>query len=62
LTAVAETVGLTLDEGKKLTAATQAEIARAQVASVGARFRWREHCRAKLVSKGYYPATFRSVR
>jgi hypothetical protein len=59
--AVAETVGLTLDEGKRLTTATQAEIVRAQVASMGERFRWCELCRAKLVSKGYYSATFRSV-
>ena len=59
--AVAETVGLTLDEGKRLAAAAQAEIVRAQVAAMGERFRWCEHCRAKLVSKGYYPATFRSV-
>jgi hypothetical protein len=59
--AVAETVGLTLDEGKRLTAATQAEIVRVQVASMGERFRWCEHCRAKLVSKGYYSATFGSV-
>jgi hypothetical protein len=28
---------------------------------MGERFRWCEHCRAKLLSKGYYPATFRSV-
>ena len=28
---------------------------------MGERFRWCEHCRAKLVNKGYYPATFRSV-
>ena len=59
--AVAETVGLTLDEGKRLTATTQAETVRAQVAAMGERFRWCEHCRAKLLSKGYYPATFRSV-
>jgi len=59
--AVAETVGLTLDEGKRLAAAAQAEIVRAQVAAMGERFRWCEDCGAKLVSKGYYPATFRSV-
>ncbi len=59
--AVLETLGLTLDEGKRLTAATQAEIVRAQVSTVGERFRWCEHCGAKLLSKGYYPATFRSV-
>jgi hypothetical protein len=60
--AVAETVGLTLDEGKRLTASTHAEIVRAQVAAaMGERFRWCEPCRAKLLSKGYYPATFHSV-
>ena len=59
--AVAETVGLTLDEGKRLTAATQAEIVRVQVTTMGERFRWCEHCGAKLFSKGYYPATFRSA-
>ncbi len=59
--AVPETPGLTLDEGKRLTAATQAEIVRAQVSTVGERFRWCEHCGAKLLSTGYYPATFRSV-
>src|ERR1700681_926141 len=59
--AVEETLGLTLDEGKRLMAATQAGIVRAQVSTMGERFRWREHCGAKLPSKGYYPATFRSV-
>jgi hypothetical protein len=28
---------------------------------MGERFRWCEHCGAKLLSKGYYPAIFRSV-
>ncbi len=28
---------------------------------MGERFRWCEHCGAKLLSKGYYPAKFRSV-
>lgn len=41
--AVPETLGLTLDEGKRLTAATQAEIVRAQASTVGERFRWCEH-------------------
>lgn len=59
--AVAETVGLTLDEGKRLAAAAQAEIVRAHVAANGEWFRWCEHCSAKLTSKGYYRATFRSV-
>jgi len=52
--AVAETVGLTLDKGERLTAAAQAEIVRVQVAAMGERFRWCEHCGAKLWSKGYY--------
>ena len=59
--AVPETVGLTLEEGKQLMAATQAGIVRAQAAVMGECFRWCEHCGAKLLSKGYYPATFRSV-
>jgi hypothetical protein len=59
--AAPETLGLTLEEGKQLTAATQAEIVRAQVSTMGERFRWCEHCGAKLLSKGYYPAMFRSV-
>ena len=58
--AVPETLGLTLDEGKRLMAATQAEVVRAQVCTMGERFRWCEHCGAKLLSKGYYPATLRS--
>ena len=58
---VPETLRLTLDESKELTAAIQAEIVRAQVAVMGERFRWCEHCGAKLLSKGYYPATFRSL-
>ena len=59
--AVPETVGLTLEEGKQLMAAAQTGIVRAQVAVMGERFQWCEHCGAKLLSKGYYPATFRSV-
>ncbi len=59
--AVEETLGLTLDEGKRLMAAAQAGIVRAEVAIMGERFRWCEHCNAKLLSKGYYPASFRSV-
>ena len=59
--AVPETLGLTLDEGKRLMASTQVEIVRAQVSTMGERFRWCEQCGAKLLSKGYYPATFRSV-
>jgi hypothetical protein len=50
--AVPETLGLTLNEGKQLMAAAQAEIVRAQVSTVGARLRRCEHCGAKLRSKG----------
>jgi len=53
--AVPETLGLTLDEGKRLMAATQAEIVRAQACAMGERFRWCEHCGAKLLSKGTTP-------
>ena len=59
--AVEETLGLTLDEGKQLMAAAQAAIVRTQVSIMGERFRWCEHCGAKMLSKGYYPASFRSV-
>jgi hypothetical protein len=58
---VEETLGLTLDEGKRLMAAVPAGIVHAQVSVMGERFRWCEHCGAKLLSKGYYPARFRSV-
>lgn len=58
--AVPETLGLTLDESKKLTAAIHREIVRAQVAVMGERFRWCKHCGAKLLSNGHHPATFRS--
>ncbi|HEX3992157.1 MAG TPA: hypothetical protein VHX39_13375, partial [Acetobacteraceae bacterium] len=36
---VPETLGLTLDEGKQMVAATQAEIVRGQVRTMGERFR-----------------------
>jgi hypothetical protein len=51
---VSETVGLTLDESKRLTAAPRAAILRAQIATMGERLRWCEHCGQKLLSKGYY--------
>ena len=47
--AVSETLGLTLDKSKRLTAATQAAIVRAQVSTMGERFRWCEHCGQKLL-------------
>jgi hypothetical protein len=59
--AVPETLRLTLDGGKQLMTATQVEVVRAQVSTMGKRFRWCEHCGAKLLSKGDYPAKFRSV-
>jgi hypothetical protein len=59
--AAVQTIGLTLDEGKRLTAATQGEIVRAQVAAIGERLRNCGHCGTKLSSKGHYPATFRSL-
>jgi hypothetical protein len=58
---VEKTLGLTLDAGKRLMVAVQAGIVRAQVSTMGERFRWCGHCSAKLLSKGYYPARFRSV-
>src|SRR3954462_3040202 len=54
-------LGLRLDEAKQLTAALQAEMVSAQVAVVGERRRWCAACGRPLASKGYYPATFRSL-
>jgi hypothetical protein len=59
--AVPETLGLTLQEAKQMTAAMQSQMVRAQVAAMGERFRWCEHCGRKLLSKGYYATTFRSL-
>jgi hypothetical protein len=59
--ATPETLGLSLAEGKQLTCAIQATMVRAQVATMGERFRCCGHCGTKLLSKGYYPATFRSI-
>ena len=50
--ATAETIGLTLEEGKQLTAAAQAEIVRGQVAVLGKRSRTCEHCATTFSSKG----------
>ncbi len=55
--ALPETLGLTLQEAKQMTAAMQARMVCAQVAIMGERFRCREHCGAKLLSKSYYPTT-----
>ena len=53
--AVPETLGLTLDEGKQLTAATQAAVVRDQVSTVGERFRWCEHCGDGTAEQGVLP-------
>ena len=54
-------LGLRLEEVKRLTAALQAEIVTAQVATVGERCRWCAACGRMLASKGHYRATFRSL-
>jgi hypothetical protein len=56
-----KTVGRTLEEGKQLTAATQAAIVHTQAFRMGERFRWCKPRGAELLSKGYYAAKFRSV-
>ncbi|HEY8064985.1 MAG TPA: hypothetical protein VIF40_09670 [Methylosinus sp.] len=59
--AAPETLGLSLAEGKRLTAAIQFEMVRAQAATMGERFRCCTHCGSTLSSKGYRPVTFRSL-
>src|SRR3954451_5326489 len=54
-------IGLRLDEAKQLTAALQAEMVAGQLAVVGERQRGCATCERPLASKGYYPATFRSL-
>ena len=54
-------LGLRLDEAKQLTAALQAEMVAGQLAVVGERQRGCATCERPLASKGYYPATFRSL-
>jgi hypothetical protein len=54
-------LGLRLEEAKRLTAALQAEIVTAQVATVGERRRWCAACGCMLASKGHYRSTFRSL-
>lgn len=56
--AVPEALELTPDESNALTVAIQAEIVRAQVAIMGKRFRWREDCGAKPLSRGTTPPDF----
>jgi hypothetical protein len=54
-------LGLRLEEAKRLTAALQAEIVTAQVATAGERRRCCSACGCPLASKGHYRATFRSL-
>ena len=57
-----ETLGLLLSERKRLAAAIQTEMIRAQAASMmGERFRCCGHCGSPLSSKGYRQVTFRSL-
>lgn len=58
---VPETLGLTLVEGKRITAAIQTEMVRAQASTMGERFKYCAHCELALSSKGYRPVTFRSL-
>ncbi|MGI4944535.1 MAG: ISKra4 family transposase [Janthinobacterium lividum] len=54
-------LGLRLEEAKQLTAALQAEMVPRQVTVVGERHRLCATCGCMLASKGFYPATFRSL-
>ena len=56
-----ERLGLSLSEGKRLTAAIQSEMVRAQASIMGDRFRCCAHCGSALSSKGYRRVTFRSL-
>ena len=58
---VPETLGPSLGEGKRLTAAIQMEMVRAQADTMGERFRYCAHCGSTLSSKGYRSVTFRSL-
>ncbi|WP_210190845.1 hypothetical protein [Methylocystis bryophila] len=57
--AVPETLGLTLAEGKQITATIRTEMVRAQAATMGERFKYCAHCESALSSKGYRSVTFR---
>ena len=59
--AVPETLGLSLDEGKRIAAAIQAEMVRAQASTMSEHFRSCGHCGLNLSSKGYRSMTFRSL-
>ena len=54
-------LGLRLGEAKQLTAALQAKMVSRQVTVVGERHRLCAACGGVLASRGYYPATFRSL-
>jgi hypothetical protein len=56
-----ETLGLSLEEGKRIAAAVQREMVRGQASVMGDQFRYCGHCRAALPSKGYRSITFRSL-
>jgi hypothetical protein len=56
-----ETRGLSLAEGKRLTAAIQTEVVRTQASIMGERFRCCGHCGSELPSKGYRRMAFRSL-
>ncbi len=56
-----ERLGRSLSEGKRLTAAIQSEMGRAQASIMGDRFRCCAHCGSALSSKGYRRVTFRSL-
>lgn len=59
--AVPEMLGLTLVEGKQITAAIQTEMVRVQASIMGERFKYCSHCELALFSKGYRSVTFRSL-
>jgi hypothetical protein len=56
-----ETLGLTLEEGKRIASAVQREVVQAQASVMGENFRYCGHCRSMLPSKGYRNMTFRSL-
>jgi hypothetical protein len=56
-----DALGLSLSEGKRLTAAIQTEMVRAQASIMSERFRCCAHCGSALSSKGYSQVTFRSL-
>jgi hypothetical protein len=56
-----ETLGMSLEDGKRITAALQHEIVRAQASVMGEHFRYCGHCGSALPSKGYRSMTFRSL-